>query len=246
VLHGLKQKDGKFVVRVYGTTDDPKVQLDSCAFLGTTLRQFMTGNGISEAELWDGEDRSLWTANLYPVCDTIREAVAAALNVRAMAEGRGDVAAWRNSRRKSLRSGFQDADPYALAAWDKRMRELVSMDSLAKKIRSGVPAREAKNALNATGLTKIQEQWLEKRLQQADFSEAMRLYCYIGAAISGPEGNQYTGGFFKVIRKAVLDNTFRNLRYREDCSFHRLHTILREQCLFRLHLRVRSSCYTEL
>lgn len=218
VLHGLKQRDGKFVVRVYGPGDDPKGSVDSCVFLGTTLRQFMQRNGISEEELWDGTDHTLWTANLYPVCDNIQQAVKAALNVRAMAEGHGDVAVWRNCVRKSLSSGFRDADPYALAAWDKRMRELVSMDKLSKQIQAGVPVREVKNALNGSGLTKVQEQWLEKRLQKANFSEAMRLYCYIGAALSGAEGNKYTGGFFKVIRKAILDNTFSNLQFRTDCA----------------------------
>ena len=43
------------------------------------------------------------------------------------------------SERKSLRSGFNDADPEALIAWDKRMQELVRMDRMAKMIRQRNP-----------------------------------------------------------------------------------------------------------
>ena len=87
VLHGLKQRDGRFVVRIYGIHDNPKTALseNGCAFLTGTLRQFMDRNGISENELWDeGENKTLWTARLYPVCSTIPEAVAAALNIYEM------------------------------------------------------------------------------------------------------------------------------------------------------------------
>ena len=60
----------------------------------------------------------------------------------------------------------------------------------------------------------------------------MLLYCYIGTALSGTEGNKYTGGFFKVIRKAILDNTFSNLQFRTDC------TIVKDKHTVQLPLRV--------
>ena len=124
VVHALKQRDGKFVVRIYGTADNPKAGKDG-TFFRRTLEDFMRINGLAEADLWDGTEHTLWTARLYPVCDGIHEAVRAALNVHAMAEGRGDVEAWRQCRRTSLRSGFFNADPDALIAWEERMDELV-------------------------------------------------------------------------------------------------------------------------
>ncbi len=232
VLHGLKQRDGKFVVRIYAPTDDPKGKLGSCSFLGTTLQDFLARNSIAETELWDGEDRTLWTAQLYPVCDSIQEAVAAALNIYAMSRGQGDVNAWRRAMRKSLCSGFNDADPHALIAWDKRMQELVRMDKLAKLIQAKAPAREAKSALNATSLTKIQCEWLEKRLQQVDFSEAMRLHYYIGVALGGAEGAKYLREFFRVIQRTVTENTLGNVKYNDSC------TIAKDKHVVRLPLRV--------
>ena len=232
VLHGLKQRDGKFVVRIYGPEDDPKGQLDSCSFLGTTLREFLSRNGIAENEIWDGEDRSLWTARLYPVCDSIADAVAAAMNIYAMTRGQGDVNAWRQAVRKSLCSGFNDADPHALIAWDKRMQELVRMDKLAKLILAKVPAREAKSALNATELTKIQREWLEKRLQLADYSEAMRLHYYIGRALGGAEGAKHLRAFFQVIQKTVTENTLNKVKYNDNCK------IVKDKHVVKLPLRV--------
>lgn len=226
VLHGLKQRDGKFVVRIYAPTDDPKGKLENCRFLGDLLKR------VDQTELWDGEDRSLWTAKLYPVCDSIREAVAAALNLYELCQGRGDVDAWRQAARKSLCSGFNDADPDALIAWDKRMQELVKMDTLAKLIQAKAPAREAKAVLNATDLTKIQQEWLEKRLQQADFSETMRLHYYIGTALGGGAGAKHIREFFKTVQKTVTEASLENLKYNDTCK------IVKDKHVVKLPLRV--------
>ncbi len=222
VLHGLKQRNGKFVVRIYAPTDDPKGKLESTAFLGNLLKQ------VAPEDIWDNDDRSLWTAKLYPVCDNIREAVAAALNLYELCQGRGDVNTWRQTARKSLCAGFNDADPDALIAWDKRMQELVRMDRLAKLIQAKVPAREAKAVLNATCLTKIQQQWLDRRLQQADFSEAMRLRYYIGTALGGAEGAKHIRECFRVIQSAVTHTS----QYNDSCR------IAKDQHIVKLPLRV--------
>ena len=84
VLHALKRRDGRFVVRIYGTGDNPKAGKDG-SFLGTSLERFLQTNGLEESELWDSQEHTLWTARLYPVCGTIREAVKSALNVYALA-----------------------------------------------------------------------------------------------------------------------------------------------------------------
>jgi len=233
VLHGLKQKDGKFVVRIYGIHDNPKGEPEKgCTFLGGTFESFMQKNGISADELWHEDGHYLWNADIYPACTTIREAVKAALNVYAMAQGEGDVSVWRKARRKSLCSGFNDADPYALIAWDKRMQELVRMDRIAKLIRAGRPAADACHVLGADHLTPIQEEWMEKRLSRADYSEAIRLYYYVGTAMGGRSGAAMIGKCFNVIQKTILDSALDNLKFREDCR------IVSDSHTVRLPLRV--------
>ena len=233
VLHGLKQRDGQFVVRIYGVHDNPKAALeDGCAFLGSDLQTFMKKNGIFESELWDGENHTLWTANLYPACDTVQEAVAAALNIYDLAHGGGNVSAWRAARRKSLCSGFNDAEPDALIAWDKRMLELVRMDRLSKLIRSGGSAAKGKEILFARKLTKIQEEWLEAQLKAADFGEAMRLHYYIGVALGGTEGEAHIGKCFEIIQQTILNNTMNDLCYNDKCR------IISDKHIVSLPLRV--------
>jgi len=238
VLHGLKQRDGQFVVRIYGVLDNPKDTLEANGrFLEGTLRAFLEKNAIGAEELWDGDDHSLWTAKLYPTCQTIGQAVAAALNVYEMTRGRGDVALWRSAQRKSLCAGFNEADPNAIISWNSRMEELVRMDRLAKLIDSGKDAKAAAEVLCADHLTKIQQEWLEKQVAQADtsrlqdFGKVLRLYYYIGKALGGRDGEKMLAQCFAMIRQTILAETMDNLTYNDTCritqDFHRVQLPLR-------------------
>lgn len=202
VLHGIKQKDGKFVVRIYGIHDDPK-------------KNMLFGKELPELEeLWEDGEHILWNAKLYPVCDTVSQAVAAALNIYEIANGKGDVAAWKRSERKSLCAGFNDADSGAIIAWDSRMAELVRMEELARGIRDGVPAGETAKLLQGSkGLSKIQQEWLEARISEAEYPEAMRLYYYIGNALDGAHGDRYIGRCFGALREAILQTLPGSLKY---------------------------------
>lgn len=232
VLHGLKQKDGKFVARIYGVDDNPKGRLEeSCTLLGGTMSQFMRKNGIVETELWDSDSHSLWTAKLYPACDTIQEAVAAALNIYALVNGNGDVELWRKANRKSLCSGFNEADPEAIIAWDKRMQGLVRMDGLVKYIHAKKPASKVQEVLNSKQLTPIQLEWLEKRLKKSDCFEKMRLHYYIGKALGGTEGDKHIADSFKCVQEAILEHCLGELQYNDTCKiskdFHEVKLPLR-------------------
>ena len=239
VLHGLKQRDGRFVVRIYGVTDNPKDTLENGgSFLGTDLEGFMNQNGIQPEELWDGNDRSIWNARLYPTGSTIVEAVKHALNVYEMAQGRGDAAQWRNAQRKSLCSGFNEADPDAIVSWNKRMSELVRMDRVQKLIEAGRPVSEAAEVLHASNLTKIQQEWLDRQIQQADsrnlkdFGSILRLHYYLGKGLGGQAGDRHTAKCFALIQSTILQACLGSLAYHDNC------TIVKDKHVVRLPLRV--------
>jgi len=233
VLHGLKQYDGRFVARIYGVDDNPKgVYGQGCTLFGQPLETMMEACDIAPEELWSGSDRSLWSAALYPACATIRQAVAHALNLYAMSKGEGDVQLWRSAPRKSLCEGFNDADPHAIIAWDRRMSELVRMDGVEKLIFAGRPASEAADVLKASTLTKIQREWLSERLSSAQPGEAMRLHYYIGKALGSAEGEAHIAECFKVISAAILESTLDGLKQNNDCR------IVKDSHTVRLPLRV--------
>ena len=69
VLHGLKQKDGKFVCRIYGVEDNPKEN----RLFGMNLEEALEQVGIQPSEVWDQEEHLLWFAKIYPECGNIRD-----------------------------------------------------------------------------------------------------------------------------------------------------------------------------
>ena len=232
MLHGLKQKNGRFVVRILGVNDNPKAVLEAGATLfERSLLEWMQEKNVQLEELWDGNDHSIWMAKLYPSCSTIREAVGAALNVYALLHGKGDLEAWRVSDRKSLCSGFNEADSEALMAWDKRMYELVQMDRLAKQIQAGISVETACQSVNIHQLSPIQQQWLKERLNKADDSEAMRLYYYLGRKIQGAAGEAMIAECFKRIQQTILQDSMErlseNISCRISCNQHTVRLPLR-------------------
>ena len=75
-----------------------------------------------------------------------------------------------------MSTGFNDADPEAILAWDKRMAELVKMNDIQTAISSAAPVSTLKplfapssslspsttSAVAGEGkLTKIQKEWFE-------------------------------------------------------------------------------------
>ena len=216
VLHGLKQRNGKFVVRIYGIHDNPKEN----KLFGKDLDEISVRLG---EDLWEDDSHTLWTAGLYPEKDTIKEAVAAALELYDLVESyQTDIPsetsedreqrlhAWRESARNSLCSGFHAADPDAIIAWDKRMRELVQMDEIVKAIRDQIPAKQMHKLPQ---LTKIQKEWLAKRLDSSDFSDRMRLHYYLGNMQNSEEEIQEC---FRTIQSVILEATIKNLKYNEN------------------------------
>ena len=221
VLHGLKQRDGKFIVRIFGINDNPKEN----RLFGRDLDKIEKDLGV---KLWEDDSHTLWSAALYPEKDTIEEAVKAALNLYAIVKGedQADLSAWREAQKKSLCSGFNDADPDAIIAWNKRMADLVAMDEIAKAIRNKVPAAKLGKR---ESLTKIQKEWLERRIRKADFSEKMRLHYYLGTILEDEDEVQEC---FGTIQSEVLATTLRNLSYNENAR------IVTEKHTVKLPLRV--------
>ena len=114
VLHCLKQTDGTYVTRIYGICDDPK---------SAEVRLF--DRELNLGDVWQGAEQNLWNAKIYPVCSSMKESIAAALNLYDIVHGRGDMDAWSESRKESLFSSFCKADGRAIQTWQKHVEEKV-------------------------------------------------------------------------------------------------------------------------
>jgi len=219
VVHGLKQMNGNFVVRIYGIEDNPKLSLeDGATLFGVPLLDFMKAGGISEDDLWEGESHTLWEAALYVECATVKEALKEALNLYKTVRSGTGVKEWIGKKRKSLCSGFNDADSDAIILWNKRMQELVKMDELLKAVINEIPASVATLNFGALSLTPIQEEWLRERLSEADYMEKMKLHYYIGKALGGKKGDKHIAECFKTIQQAILKETLEEIKYNDECK----------------------------
>ena len=201
VVHVLKQVNGKFVCRIYGVDDNPKFD----RIFGKNLREI-------------GEYQTLWDAEIYPECDTVKEAVAASLNLyNIIVNGTGNRTFWENAKKKSLKSGFLDADTQALLLWMRRMQDYVRMDELAADCRAGKPTSEIKK-FPGHELTTVQKQWLDTELskydcsKREDFAYVLRLYYYLGNAL---DNEDYIEKCFRTISGSTLDSTFKRLTFNE-------------------------------
>ena len=261
VLHGLKTENGRFVCRIFGTADNPKEgRLFGCSLEDAAGRLSIAPNSLwqdqEEHSLWNArlypECETIREAvdcavQLYAMLRSVQGDPAMEANASAVGmagnESRmlmeqaqeelsenGALERWLSRPRQSLCSGFHDADPEALLAWNRRMRELVQMNHIEALIEKGSPARTAAGSL-PSGLSPVQEEWLEKHLARADYSGKMRLHYYIGTALGGAPGEQHMAAAFDALRSAILQKTLdelrRNPQARIACEEHAVHLPLR-------------------
>ena len=219
VVHGLKEKNNKFVVRIFGVNDNPKEN----KLFGLDLDEIEKKYNIS---LFDSSNHSLWLANIYPEKDTMKEALEASLNVYDLLCGEGNLEKWKESTRVSLSSGFNNCNSDAIIAWDKRMKDLVCMENILKSIHNKVPALSLNKIPE---LTKIQKEWFDEKIDKASFSEKMRLYYYFGVLL---EDENLVQKCFETIQKEVLSSTIQSLTYNDKAK------IIKDKQVVKLPLRV--------
>lgn len=187
VLHGLKLTDGRFVVRMYGVRDNPK----DC---------FWKGQKLSE---------TLWSARLFPVCQTMEEAVAATLSGAA------------SDTMISLEESFIQADVTQILPWQEKLNDHIKAATLLNAIDSHVPVSEAINGFNGNSisdrvirqLTDEAEKLDENILEQ--FSGKIRIYYYLSKLTGSDDmADRCFGTICSCILNAALAGTGYNGSFR--------------------------------
>ena len=216
VIHGLKQLDGKIVCRIFGINDNPK-------------EEKLFGKDISSLAF--GLSGNLWNANLYPECDTMNEAVLSAINIYKIAhnEKGGNIEEWKKYNKKSLSSGFNDADSYSLIEWNKRMINLVKCGLIEKIIYENKNIKNAKNIFDKNLLEEDQKKWLEEYLKKSSFENRIRILYYIGESINNED---ILMRCFEEIKDSILNEPFNKVKYNDKCK------IVKEKIEINLPLRV--------
>ena len=202
ILHGLKQKNGKIVCRIFGINDDLK---DNKIF-GKELNSLPFNINVND---------TLWSAKIFPECESMNEAVSNALNIYKIATGNGgDLNKWKNYNKKSI-SDFNDADTYSLIEWNKKMENLVKCGKIERLIYNKKNIQNIEGLFEDKKLNEDQRQWLEKKVKDSSFGKKIRLLYYLGIAINNEE---LVKKCFQEIRDAIVNDILKSTKYNND--FH--------------------------
>ena len=180
VYHGLKLQNGKFVVRVYGVDDNPKGILEKDdPFIHTTLQAFMNAYELKTEDIWDDNDHSLWKANIYPECATIKECMEYAETLIQMTNASvvdfAKVEAWKKSKKTSLYSSFNSADGSAIIPWRENLEDQIRVSKYMQAMMNQVPVEEALEVFGGN-MRKTEQKLLLERIETASYSEKLRIY----------------------------------------------------------------------
>lgn len=203
VLHGLKLKNGNFVVRMYAVGDNPK-----------------------EAKLFDKEiGEPLWTYSIYPVCETVEEAVNKTLNQE------------KTEEMLSLKDSFAQADAKEILTWQGKLDDKIKVETLMQIIDGRVPIEEAKDVFR----TGISERAVSMLLENADyldrtnlkeFSKKIRIYAALAKLTDGEDKEKYMEMCFDTICKAVTEASETKVCYNPEAK------IARDEVVTKLPVRV--------
>ena len=203
VIHGLKLGEEQFVARMYGVNDNPK----ECSLFGRKLSE------------------PLWTAKIYPICRTMREAVDATLQAYEQGFSAKDSFV-------SLKDSFNMADVTAILPWQDKLNDKVRVESLLEAIDNKADLKQAFISCGGNISPRVERLLLEEAKQLdccelEQFSRKIRIYYMLSFA-----KEKYLDNCFDTIGKAVLDTAVAGL----ECS--RETKLSKEESIVRLPVRV--------
>ena len=113
-LNTLISKDNKYVTRIYSIVENPKTEKsESTPFLNTILENMMEKYNISENEIWDTDDKSIWKAKLYTIENNNEDSISSALTLYKImncAIDKNEAIEYFKKNRTSLCDSFNNAD----------------------------------------------------------------------------------------------------------------------------------------
>ena len=113
VLHGTELTGGKYCVRIYHIGDNPKNSINKSFFYNLPVAN---------------DKQTLWSAKIYPICDTPEKALKAALAVYQIAIGAAsstEVQKWKKVEKASLETSFKNADVSKTLRWKHRLENII-------------------------------------------------------------------------------------------------------------------------
>lgn len=227
-LHGLALKNGRFVARIYGIHDNPKGSYEEDAtFMTVTLQRFLSNAKLSIEAIWNQEEHSIWSAKLYPVCDTMEEAVTWALRLYEMGcTGKDHEQEYLSFERLSLYESFEQADVKKIITWQKEIDQTIRMHQFIHAIENRESIEYANAVFGQAGLSKETKETLLQIAKSSDLSTKMRIYYYLSKMVNAHEGEELESACFQTICDTTCDAMTKALSYDSNLSIQKENVIV--------------------
>lgn len=243
VLHGVMLPNQKYVVRIYGIQDNPKAILEKQAeWLGEKVEEVLDFYRIDAESLWGDEEHYLWFADLYPVCDTMEEAIEAAVRIYCIFKRQADavtVNKWLASERMSLYSSFNKAEVGKVLPRNNQLQERIAVEKFLNVLKNRGSYEQAVTVFAYKEMTDEQAGEILKVAETADFSLQIRIYYNLSRylketkrQIDGVTARVLEERCFDTIQQTICDAGMTNIR--NHGNYH----VSREECTVELPVRV--------
>ena len=181
VCHGLRLRDDRFVIRVYGLTDNPKETLEEHgSYMNVCLRDFLEKNNLFLSDVWNADEgHDLWRARLFPVCTSEEQAWEWTKLLFDMVRGtarKTDIQEWCLLDRMSLNESYQLAEYTRESNWKKELADRILSRKFENAILRGDSEADALKALGSRGVTPGIYTELMNDADMTPFSLKMRIY----------------------------------------------------------------------
>lgn len=228
VVHGLPLKAEKFIVRVYGVGDNPKEAYTSgIHFLGGTMESLLQRYDLKQEDIWKDQERYLWTAKLYPVCDTMQEAVEASSILLRMAAGTAtlkEVERWKNHKRLSLCTSFNQADTYEANRWQRELEHRILSRKFINLLETNMYYLDALKVFGSRGITEDIYLTLMEDARELPLGLKMRIYYAVSRFMRSQDIRFGEDNYekpetlcFQVLQDEIYESAVQNIR--DGCSY---------------------------
>lgn len=232
VVHCVKQKNDKFVVRIYGLEDNPKSSAETATLFGQPLMKAMQKVGVSYDDLWDFSGGSLWNARLYFETDSLQESLKFALNLYEIVTAEASVREFKKAKRISLFESFDKANVSEILPWQLQVDIKVKAFQFINAVKSGKTTAEIKALFSHNSIGGKRVAIIEKAADCEDFSTKIRIYYTLSKIAKYSLRDRYDELCFKTIREKIYAENITAI------SMPNVGKIVQENVIVKLPVRV--------
>jgi fucokinase len=125
----LPLKKNKWTALLYGVEDHFKTgaKPEQNLFLNSPVLEWLNGHDLDDKVLWSKNAGDLWTARLFPICKTAKQAIAIAMTMQHKS---GTLTAWLKNERQSLQWILRSVDHGKIVLQQNEIEREVTLSSL--------------------------------------------------------------------------------------------------------------------